>query len=83
MPPTTPWGTKAPQRNTTSSAFPELKPSKSTEVVPKSPAPKSQYEEIQEDELMVLASIYGEDFRKIESNLGAWKVCKPFVYSCA
>jgi eukaryotic translation initiation factor 2-alpha kinase 4 len=57
------------------SGFPGLKPSRSNDTVPKSPAPKSQYEEIQEDELIALASIYGEDFRKIESNLGAWKVC--------
>jgi eukaryotic translation initiation factor 2-alpha kinase 4 len=75
MPPTNPWGKKPPQRNTASSEFPDLKPSKSNDAVPKSPAPKSQYEEIQEDELIALASIYGEDFQKIDSNLGAWKVC--------
>jgi translation initiation factor 2-alpha kinase 4 len=74
MPPPSPWGKKPQQRNATSSGFPDLKPSKSNDAVPTSPGPKSQYEEIQEDELIALASIYGEDFRKIETNLGAWKV---------
>jgi len=81
MPPTNPWGKKPPQRNTASSGFPELKPSKSNDAVLKSPAPKSQYEEIQEDELIVLGAIYGEDFKKIETNLGAWKVCRACVRS--
>jgi translation initiation factor 2-alpha kinase 4 len=74
MPPTNPWGKKPQQRNATSSEFPNLTLSKSNDAMPKSPGRKSQYEEIQEDELIALASIYGEDFRKIESNLGAWKV---------
>jgi translation initiation factor 2-alpha kinase 4 len=81
MPPTNPWGKKPPQRNTTSSGFPELKPSISNDAVPKSQASKSQYEEIQEDELIALASIYGEDFRKIESSLGAWKVREFCIHS--
>jgi translation initiation factor 2-alpha kinase 4 len=74
MPPTNPWGKKPPQRHAASSGFPDLKPSKSNKAVPKSLAPKSQYEEDQENELIALASIYGEDFRMIESNLVAWKV---------
>ena len=78
MPPNTPWGKKPPQHNTSSSGFPGLKPTKSNDAVPKSPGPKSQYDEIQEDELLALAAIYGEDFHKIESNLGAWKVCISF-----
>lgn len=74
MPPTNPWGKKPPQRNTPSSGFPELKPSQLNDVAPKVPLPKSQYEEIQQDELIALEAIYGEDFRRIESNHGAWKV---------
>jgi hypothetical protein len=74
MPPNSPWGKKPQPRHVASSGFPGLKTSKSNDAVPISPGPKSQYEEIQEDELIALASIYGEDFRKIETNLGAWKV---------
>jgi eukaryotic translation initiation factor 2-alpha kinase 4 len=49
------------------SSFPGLKPAASTEV-------KSQYEDIQDDELIALESIYGEDFRRLETKGGAWKV---------
>jgi translation initiation factor 2-alpha kinase 4 len=73
MPPTSPWGKKQ-QPPKTISGFPDLKPDNAVNAAPKSPGPKSQYEEIQEDELIALASIYGEDFRRIESNHGAWKV---------
>jgi len=69
MPPTSPWGKKPQQANNSSSGFPGLKPTKSND-----PVPKSQYEEIQDDELIALASIYGDDFRRIETNQGAWKV---------
>ncbi|PMD14809.1 hypothetical protein NA56DRAFT_363272 [Hyaloscypha hepaticicola] len=58
MPPTNPWGKKPPQHNAASSGFPDLKPSKSNEAVPKPLAPKSQYEEDQKNELIALASIY-------------------------
>ena len=75
MPPTNPWGKKPPQRITPSSGIPEFKSNKSSDVTPQIQLPKSQYEEIQEDELIALAAIYGEDFRKIDSNHGAWKVC--------
>ncbi|PVH78652.1 Serine/threonine-protein kinase [Cadophora sp. DSE1049] len=77
MPPTNPWGKKPQQSITPSSGFPDLKPSKSNDVAPKIQLPKSQYEEIQEDELIALEAIYGEDFRKIESNHGAWKKAEP------
>jgi translation initiation factor 2-alpha kinase 4 len=73
MPPTNPWGKKQ-QPPKTISGFPDLKPHIAINAALKSPGPKSQYEEIQEDELIALASIYGEDFRRIESNHGAWKV---------
>jgi translation initiation factor 2-alpha kinase 4 len=66
MAPTNPWGKKKPQdHNASSPGFPGPK---STVV------PKSQYEEIQEDELIALSSIYGEDFRRVEKNHVAWKV---------
>ncbi|TVY91069.1 eIF-2-alpha kinase [Lachnellula willkommii] len=72
MPPTSPWGKKPEQDNTSSSGFPGLKPTKSNDA-----AIKSQYEEIQEDELIALASIYGDDFRRIETKAGAWKKAEP------
>lgn len=75
MPPTNPWGKKPPQRITPSSGFPDFKSNKSSDVPPQIQLPKSQYEEIQEDEVIALAAIYGEDFRKLDSNHGAWKVC--------
>jgi translation initiation factor 2-alpha kinase 4 len=64
MAPTNPWGKKKQQPNTPSPGLSGSKPDKQ----------KSQYEEIQEDELIALASIYGEDFRQIEKNQVAWKV---------
>ena len=79
MPPTNPWGKKPQQRIIPSSGFPDLKPSKSNDVAPKAQLPKSQYEEIQADELIALEAIYGEDFRKIESNHGAWKVWNSYT----
>lgn len=71
MPPTTPWG-KKPQLNTSSSGFPNLTPTKANQAPFASPG--SQYGEIQEDELIALSSIYGEDFHQIETNSVAWKV---------
>ncbi|KAI9746573.1 MAG: hypothetical protein M1818_000286 [Claussenomyces sp. TS43310] len=38
---------------------------------------KSQYEEIQGDELIALSSIYGEDFQTLEAKTGAWKKAEP------
>jgi translation initiation factor 2-alpha kinase 4 len=71
MPPINPWGKKPQpqQRDTSSAGYPELGTIKS-----RGAAPKSHYEEIQEDELIALASIYGDDFRLIETNNTAWKV---------
>jgi translation initiation factor 2-alpha kinase 4 len=80
MPPTNPWGKKSQQLKPTSSGFPDLKPGKPVPSTPVSPAPQSQYEEIQNDELFALASIYGEDFQRIESNTGAWKVCDIYSF---
>jgi eukaryotic translation initiation factor 2-alpha kinase 4 len=75
MAPANPWNTakKKPMASSESS-FPGLKPAVSAES-------KSQYEEIQDDELIALASIYGEDFRRLETKGGAWKVrlSEPFL----
>ncbi|CZT46280.1 probable cpc-3 protein [Rhynchosporium secalis] len=78
MPPKIPWGKNLPQRSTPSSGLPDLKPSVSNEATPKLQLQKSQYEEIQEDELIALEAIYGDDFQKVESNPGAWKVYTPW-----
>jgi translation initiation factor 2-alpha kinase 4 len=68
MPPTNPWGKKKPQEpNASSPGLPGVKSNSPA-------AQKSQYEEIQEDELIALSSIYGEDFHQIEKNQAAWKV---------
>lgn len=65
---TNPWNNAKKKPVTTSeSSFPGLKPVASTEA-------KSQYEDIQDDELIALESIYGEDFRRLETKGGAWKV---------
>lgn len=69
MAPTNPGGKKQSQDPNTSS--PRLPGTKSAHNQ------KSQYEEIQEDELIALASIYGEDFRQIEKNQVAWKKSEP------
>jgi len=66
MVPTNPWE----KQNTPASGFPGLKPINSNN----DPLPKSQYEEIQENELIALSSIYGDDFQRIETKQGAWKV---------
>lgn len=68
MPPTSPWGKKkTPEFNTPL-------PGRPGGSINKPEVRKSQYEEIQEDELIALASIYGDDFRHIEKNQVAWKV---------
>lgn len=77
MPPTTPWGKKPPpQTIPPSPALPRASSDKKGD-----PPQRTQYEEIQEEELFALAAIYGDDFRKIESHQGAWKVCtsKPIL----
>jgi translation initiation factor 2-alpha kinase 4 len=68
MAPTNPWNnTKKKPITSSESSFPGLKPVASTET-------KSQYEEIQDNELIALESIYDEDFRRLETKGGAWKV---------
>ena len=51
------------------SSFPGLKPSKSNDQ-----DGKTQYTEIQQEEVMVLQSIYQDDFMEHPSVPGAWKV---------
>lgn len=38
-------------------------------------AVKTHYQELQENEVMVLKAIYGDDFAEHETANGAWKVC--------
>lgn len=76
MPPTNPWGKNKQQRNQISPGSPGPKVPVPTLAEPKPSGPKSQYEEIQEDELIVLESVYQEDFKRIETGHGAWKVCQ-------
>ncbi|KAI9646734.1 eukaryotic translation initiation factor 2-alpha kinase [Ciborinia camelliae] len=68
MPPaSSPWGKKVQQKKSLNT-FPALKTNDTTNDSPKSP-----YQETQDDELIALASIYGEDFRRIETHQSAWK----------
>lgn len=76
MPPINQWGKKQQERNPLPLGSTGPKENLAKNVQPKSPGLKSQYEEIQEDELIALASIYGEDFKKIDLGQGAWKVCE-------
>jgi eukaryotic translation initiation factor 2-alpha kinase 4 len=70
MAPTYPWNNarKKPSASTEPN-FPVL-----TSVATKETGQKSPYEEKQEDELIALASIYGEDFQRLDTKTGAWKV---------
>jgi len=76
MAPTNAWNATG-QNNTTKSenGFPQLKP-QAVKV------PKSQYEEIQEDELIVLASMYGDEFQDTTAKDGAWKKSEPSFSIC-
>ena len=68
MPPPNPWtGTREPNKAPSDTSFPGLK---SDMMVS---GQKSMYEEIQEDELVALSSIYGEDFETLDNGGGAWK----------
>lgn len=77
MPPINPWGKNKQQRNQTSPGSPGPKLNVPTIAQPKPAGAKSQYEEIQEDELIVLESVYQEDFKRIETGHGAWKKAEP------
>ena len=58
---------QSPKKNENPS-FPGLKPGDKT-----APA-QTKYEELQENEVMVLQAIYGEDFVQHEAAHSAWKV---------
>ncbi|KAI1002532.1 eIF-2-alpha kinase [Podosphaera aphanis] len=75
MTPHNPRGKKKLQTNTLSD-FPSLIP-KSSSAAPGYLSPRSQYEEIQKDELTALAAIYGDDFRHLPSTHGAWNKSEP------
>jgi translation initiation factor 2-alpha kinase 4 len=64
-----PWGKQPSKNNCISSELPRVQPPKSSIATL-----VTQYKEIQEDELIALASIYGDDFVKIETKQGAWMV---------
>ncbi|CAG8962148.1 hypothetical protein HYFRA_00005194 [Hymenoscyphus fraxineus] len=72
MPPSSPWGKKPPQNIAPSPALPRVQPDGKGK-----PPPRTQYDEIQDEELFALAAIYGDDFRRIETNHGAWKKAEP------
>ncbi|KAK2058552.1 Serine/threonine-protein kinase, partial [Colletotrichum caudatum] len=60
-----------PQTNKDDSSFPGLKP-KGPEA-----ASKTAYEELQQNELIALEAIYGEDFVRHADTPGAWKKADP------
>ncbi|KAL3425369.1 hypothetical protein PVAG01_02160 [Phlyctema vagabunda] len=72
MPPTNPWGKKPQHEQVFPPGFSDPKPKKTNDAIP-----RSKYEEIQEDEVFALASIYGEDYKEIHLNHGAWKKAEP------
>ena len=69
MAPASPWGNANKTTESTGPSFPGLQTGAGG-----GKAHKSQYEEIQQDELIALASIYGDDFKIVEAKGGAWKV---------
>ncbi|KAK2628512.1 hypothetical protein QTJ16_001615 [Diplocarpon rosae] len=72
---TTTQGKRLPQRNIPLTELSDEILGEMNDGIPKIQLLKSQYEEIQEDELIALEAIYGEDFQRIESNHSAWKPC--------
>ncbi|RAL67479.1 hypothetical protein DID88_008234 [Monilinia fructigena] len=65
------WGKKAQEKQQLNT-FPALQSNDAAIDSAKSP-----YQEIQDDELIALASIYGEDFRHTETHQSAWKKSEP------
>ncbi len=69
----TPAGQKKPtkpNKKTEDASFPGLKPASGQPA-----AAQTRYQQLQEDEVMVLKSIYGDDFIEHEAAHSAWKVC--------
>jgi translation initiation factor 2-alpha kinase 4 len=56
-----------PSKQNATDSFPGLKS-------PGTPAAKTQYQELQENELIALEAIYGDDFTQHSATHGAWKV---------
>lgn len=56
-------------KNENESSFPGLQPGASPEV-----ATKFEYEELQQNEILALEAIYGEDFVMHTGTHSAWKV---------
>lgn len=59
-------------REVNDSSFPGLKPVSSQNAVA-----KFENTDIQENELVALKAIYGEDFANLTADQGAWKVTYP------
>ncbi|KFZ24563.1 hypothetical protein V502_00948 [Pseudogymnoascus sp. VKM F-4520 (FW-2644)] len=74
MAPTYPWGGSKPKQTTklNNTSFPSLKDTEANK-----PAPESEYNQVQEDELLVLGAIYGDDFEREDTKPGAWKKLEP------
>ncbi|KFY10773.1 hypothetical protein V492_04854 [Pseudogymnoascus sp. VKM F-4246] len=74
MAPTYPWGGSKPKQTTklTNTSFPSLKDPEANKT-----APESEYNQVQEDELLVLGAIYGDDFEREDTKPGAWKKLEP------
>ncbi|OBT66063.1 PEK/GCN2 protein kinase [Pseudogymnoascus sp. 23342-1-I1] len=74
MAPTYPWGGSKPKQTTklNDRSFPSLKDTEANK-----PAPESEYNQVQEDELLVLGAIYGDDFEREDTKPGAWKKLEP------
>lgn len=71
---TSPWNkAKVPTTGRPDNSYPEIQSGATRNTQ------KTQYEEIQEDELIALASIYGEDFQNIQTKSGAWKVRQSII----
>ncbi|OHW91721.1 protein kinase [Colletotrichum incanum] len=60
-----------PQTNEDDSSFPGLKPKRPEAAI------KIEYEELQQNELIALEAIYGEDFVRHAETPGAWKKSDP------
>jgi hypothetical protein len=74
--PATPWTDFRKRNQSKQNGFPELKGVSTAEasgaVVAKSPA--IDYNEVQQNEVEALRSIYMEDFEEAGSKMGAWNV---------
>lgn len=70
------WKTPLQTPNSDDSSFPGLKPAGPERTG------KLEYEELQQDELLALEAIYGEDFVKHTEGQSAWKVAATRTPRC-